>query len=248
MSLSVENVFCLDNEAFRYLVLQKNLSPAESDYYEETRAHQTFVYSWEVSKEASKKLVSKARSLPVLDMKEVVNYNQSRTMSFDLVEKIVHVFVKLGRVYMHANEVLKNDLDKPLFKIIELSASITKHLSSKAVTIFNDHLDAHLEETAKALLASSIEGDSKVGTFLELIRSKYLEDRTNASEVILVDMKIYELQQILDEKLSSNIRNTPTFISSFLSVLFNSFLRFWFLEQYQSNQKPKITGVTQMQI
>ena len=92
MPLSAKNIICLDNESFRYLVLIKNSDNNENELVlqEIKQQHETFMKSWEISKQASEKMIMYAcEDLPVLNTKEVVCFNQSRNIS-----KILDVIIK----------------------------------------------------------------------------------------------------------------------------------------------------------
>ena len=199
--LDSRNIICFDNEAFRYLVLTKNLSEEERQSFAELQEHTTFCRSWNISQEASEKLVKYAQQLPVLNMAEVVSYNQSRTLSADLVEQIIEALVKLCK----QAEVSGKYTEPSQRAIIEKAAQVTAYLSSKAVTIFNDHLDAHLEEKIKAFKSSVLEDQSSLARRFEMLRTMYQNGvrsfRSN-SQIIDIDAKIKELYALLQEASS----------------------------------------------
>ena len=201
--LSPANTICFDNEAFRYLVLTKNLSEAEAENFDELQEHKTFCRSWDMSSQASEKLISYAQQLPVLNMAEVVSYNQSRTLSVDLVEQVIEALVKLCKQAerCQANSPSRQKIEQQQEELIEKAAAITGHLSSRAVTIFNDHLDAHMEEKIAAFKSSVLEDLSSLAQRMEVLRACYqnaVGSFCSQQQIFDVDASIRELHTLLN--------------------------------------------------
>ena len=158
-----ENIFSLDNEAFRYLVLAKN-SDNSSDYLEMNETV-SFSQSWKISSQESGRLIKYASNLEPLLIKEVVNYNQTRTMEHSFIQKILDAFEAIERN--------KSSLEGTQKQIIDLLAKITCFLVERAVTVFNDEFDGLLEERINEKKSSQIETDMQVAKYLEACRAQY---------------------------------------------------------------------------
>ena len=152
--------------------------------------------SWDISKMASEKLIEYTLKLPVLDIKEVVCYNQSRNLSADFVESFID---KLLTTMDDFQESLKFSTKN----LIEKIANLTFLLGSRTVTIFNDQFDAFLQEKIQKLQSSFDANDLFKLQFLEKVRTYYIQI-INSPTHTEIEADIDTLKCDLFETLNSN--------------------------------------------
>ena len=158
-----ENVFCFDNEAFRYLVIKQNkfsLKDTEKD---------EFSSSWEVSSRNSMKLLEYICTLQVMDMESLISLNTSRQSNTEWakvasrhIERFVNKknqvfkekqeFEKKNKIQKNSKEELKAYSDQlqkishNIDKVLDLSLHISTLIRKSSVAVFNDDFEAYLEE------------------------------------------------------------------------------------------------------
>lgn len=145
------NVFCLDNEAFRYLVIRKNGYEIQNKLEKEN-----FSKSWEKSNEISKKLLEYIKKLNKLNMQEILMVNSNHTifnewtqMAFENFKKIMSSKRDTRKLQFYGNlkkiEKLK-ELEK---RTIDLSAKISNFCCRNSIAVYNDDLEALLDQMVR---------------------------------------------------------------------------------------------------
>ncbi len=154
-----ENVFCVDNEAFRFLLMSQQ--GVIVDENERTK----FSDSWTASSSSSLKIVDYILKLKAMKMSDTILLNDSKAInnqvSVELNQHLVKLVEKRNSL-INANPNLKNSkkdqaivrektnkIDCIIGNLIEAYSSIAYFTSQNAVSLYNDDLEAYLDENVR---------------------------------------------------------------------------------------------------
>ena len=145
-----DNVFCFDNEAFRYLMLAHNASLSEEEGERNEHAN-----SWLKSRQNALNLVKYVvERLPVMQIQQLIALHDSKEIRFDEAKETMRVLeMLLAKCHQLAQDkALKGNqnkirqLNETADKLIKCSAQISFLISKDCITVFNDDMEAYLEE------------------------------------------------------------------------------------------------------
>jgi hypothetical protein len=115
--LNNQNVFCFDNESFRFLAALKNSFPFKQVEKED------FKKSWEVSVENSNRLLQYVCKLTMHDIQETVRLNEARQILTELAKPIAEISQNI-QINLKLTQDKKNELEKGKFTLRDLNQSL----------------------------------------------------------------------------------------------------------------------------
>lgn len=175
IDLNPKNVFHTDNESFRYLSLLRTNNCLQMN-------EKVFETSWQMSSEASFKMLEYIGSLKPLITNNIVLLNNLRTLNDGWAKPIIQlikILIKKSKLIEENNQKrkrfslsfipkilkfsstqdearIKARIDLYIDTIIESCARLSNLIRFNSVALFNDEFDAHLEETINSELNSQL--------------------------------------------------------------------------------------------
>ena len=225
-----ENVFCFDSESFRYLALLKSNIKVKGELADYER-------SWNESAANARQLVEYVKQLRPLNVQETVIAELGASHATQVMQLVNHLAKKcqelsnslsVMNIYHKSEQITQteNALEQVFDTvqwIVELAALIAVLASKKSISVFNDDLEAYLEERVreeqsrsmmrlyqssamKTLVADSPDEFSMKEFFKEL-HTLYLKVKSVASAAD--NLETYEYYE---EKLFEKMKHAESFI------------------------------------
>ena len=162
IELTKDNVFCFDNEAFRYLMLIKDKETSRVLHINPDERQQ-FSNSWRKSSDTSTRLVQFIKSLPEMKVLDLVTFNENQQKSQTYAVRVRDVLRNLVELKAELRDSIKTDksqakrkqprldrVDKDLSSLWQLNAQVFNSIRAKSVSVCNDDLEAYLDEMQRA--------------------------------------------------------------------------------------------------
>ena len=192
------NTFCFDNESFRYLTLltqRVQVTGKESDY----------TNSWNKSVDNVNRLLDHIKTLPELNVQDLVLLNDLKQTGFEQakqvmqlvnasVKKLQELNARKGE-YMSTKafnndgkqiEIKIENIREELSKIIKISACIAFFASKDCIGVFNDDMEAYLDERTREedRMSFIIQRESDLKKIFQFLFQLYVTEKRN---LLLVD-------------------------------------------------------------
>lgn len=221
-----KNIFCVDNEAFRYLVLKnKNIEFPENN-------RQSFASSWENSSENSHRMIEYIKTLPPLETNQIILLNNLQKSTIEwakmAVSLIVAIIEKHNRYNVDIEEVRKktkylkeeqdnvtqllcnlkikmNELTSLISLVIEKCALISNAMKTNCLGVYNDDFEAYIEETHRQSSSKLVYDISGENVCLHI--KKVLEQYKMCKNQIDIKLKNIELNENTANLFSNSIQD-----------------------------------------
>jgi hypothetical protein len=154
-----ENVFCFDNEAFRYICLSTNEQIIDTELVN----RENYAKSWERSASVSNALInyiiSSLKPLKTVDLILLNQVMQSQDAWAPMAVKSIEK--RLNLMYTNQRKAKKNVYIDEIDEILDCCVNLTAQIRSNSATVFNDQFEALFEEFLRQETRNVMQSDSE---------------------------------------------------------------------------------------
>lgn len=202
-----KNMFCVDNEAFRYLMLKNR-----GVNFDDIEQH-NFSNSWEISSNNSIEMMKYImNNLKPLETKSILLFNNLRKVNIEVAMKAadllktmilkkyellkeknqldwLSIYPKLSNEMANKNEIIA----QLIYEVLNICAKLSNIIRSNSLSVYNDDIEAYLSEFLRdrdqILIRTNAKDDEKISKLFK----DAIQDYNQFKKQVEVDLRSKKL-------------------------------------------------------